>query len=112
MVINEPYRSPAFSSAARRKLRAAQLKTTKGGLAKMPTLQAAELNHFEPGVDSSTQFAPAAPHESSPVQTIWRTRLSRVRGYFALGTLFVVTLSGYAAIFILLDRFLSSGTGG
>lgn len=78
----------------------------------MPTLQAANLNHFEPSVDSSTQFAPANSLEGTAAQRSWRARLTRFRGYCALGTLFVVTLSGYAALFVLFDHFIASGAGG
>ena len=80
----------------------------------MPTLQAADLNQFDSNIESQAQLGAANAKADSIVQEGWSRTFKRVRGYLALGTLFVVALSGYAALFVLFDRVvaISSGNSG
>ena len=76
----------------------------------MPTLQAANLNHFEPAVEAQVQFVPGASETDASANSAKASRINRLRGYFALGTLLIVSISGYAAIFVLFDRFIAFGS--
>lgn len=78
----------------------------------MPTLQAADINHFETTVKSSVQAATSNVQTETGATAGWTSKVARLRGYCALGALVVITLSGYAALFVLFDRYVAMGVAG
>ncbi len=78
----------------------------------MSTLQAADPNQFDSTVESSVQLTASNPQANTVSGDGWPQRMKRLRGYVALGTLFIVTLSGYAGLFVLFDRLVAVGSSG
>jgi hypothetical protein len=78
-------------------------------LATMPTLQAAGSQSFKQASETSTG-SPQNAGLTHLVSEQWASpATARLRGYFALGALFIVSASGYALLFRLWDLMVTAG---
>ncbi len=69
----------------------------------MPTLQAVDLDHFEAVADGSTQLSPTTDFAGAAGEV----KASRLRGYFALCTLFAIAGLGYTGLFLMFDHLVA-----
>ncbi|WP_282608907.1 hypothetical protein [Pelagibius sp. Alg239-R121] len=74
----------------------------------MPTLQGADLNHFKPAAEAPVHLSHTTQPAEVDAQTEIAVKTKKLRGYFALITLFMISGSGYVLLFKLLDYVISS----
>lgn len=83
----------------------------KGGLAKMPTLQAVDLNNFESVADTSAQLSQSGEFAHTANELHGTQLKSPLRGYLALGALFAIAGLGYAGLLLMLGHLVALAKG-
>lgn len=77
----------------------------------MPTLQAVDLNHFETVAETSAELQRSSNFAGAAGQTHGIRQASRLRGYIALGSFFMITGIGYAGLLLIFDHLVVLAKG-
>lgn len=77
----------------------------------MPTLQAVDLNNLESVADASAQLSQGSEFTYPAGKRQSTHHKNRLRGYFALASLFTITGSGYAGLFMIFDHLVTLANG-